>query len=402
MNASEKVDQIIPALIAAQAELAIVAKSGKNAEFNYTFADVADYVSTVKPILAKHDLALVASVADTIVLESRSLGQDRRGNERFMQAIRVKLVSRIWHKSGQWVESVVYGEGQDTQDKAVYKAITGARKYGYAAALGLATADDPERDPSPPSSQHGQQGDYAGNNGRRQRGAGGGGGAGQHAQQTHAPQTEDYKVLATQEEVQAFSRDFKVAMLSRGADEGEVPGVLRALTTHWKRSIDSRTPEELAEIVQRARTGKYDDVLNGLRRQEIQRQQELSALEDNPLNRALNGQAPQGTHAGNGRSMNGASSRGGTAVLDPEAAERAAAEAHRKLELRAEAFARDTTANGKAVTWLLSKKKLYLKLINEAMATVGLESLDGAPANDLQQVVMVVAVELLQRGKALE
>jgi hypothetical protein len=58
----------------------------------------------------------------------------------------VKVAVRILHESGEWVEASAWGEGQDRGDKAVYKAITGARKYGVASALGLATTDDPEDD----------------------------------------------------------------------------------------------------------------------------------------------------------------------------------------------------------------------------------------------------------------
>ena len=60
---------------------------------------------------------------------------------------------RLSHaESGEWIEIDIIGEGYDRGDKAVYKAITGARKYGLACLFDLVTTDDPETD-SPEASR---------------------------------------------------------------------------------------------------------------------------------------------------------------------------------------------------------------------------------------------------------
>lgn len=61
-------------------------------------------------------------------------------------ACRVQIKLTLLHSSGEELSIVAWGEGQDHGDKAIYKAITGARKYGLACLFNLATSDDPERD----------------------------------------------------------------------------------------------------------------------------------------------------------------------------------------------------------------------------------------------------------------
>jgi hypothetical protein len=139
MNSSESVVKIASAIAKAQAEFKGVQKTGENTYDRYSYAKLDDYVIATRPVLAKYGLALLSSVDDVVALEER-----KTSNGKPEHAVRVKLTVRVLHESGEWVEASAWGEGQDRGDKAVYKAITGARKYGVAAALGLATTDDPE------------------------------------------------------------------------------------------------------------------------------------------------------------------------------------------------------------------------------------------------------------------
>jgi hypothetical protein len=50
------------------------------------------------------------------------------------------------HISGESIEYIGYGEGQDRADKALYKAITGGKKYLIANIFNVPTTDDPETD----------------------------------------------------------------------------------------------------------------------------------------------------------------------------------------------------------------------------------------------------------------
>lgn len=141
MQSSENVAKISAALVKAQAHFKAVGKSGENKFDKYSYANLEDYVKTVRPVLDQYGLSLVSSVEEVVALPDR-----QTSNGKSEHAVRVKLVLRIVHDSGEWIEAVSWGEGQDRADKSVYKAITGARKYALASALGLATSDDPEAD----------------------------------------------------------------------------------------------------------------------------------------------------------------------------------------------------------------------------------------------------------------
>lgn len=143
MLTSATVSEVSKAITLAQAEFKGVGKSGNNTFDKYAYANLEDYVKAIKPVLIKHNLSVLTSVEEVVALEDRKT--QKGGTE---HAVRVKIIVRIVHTSGEWVEASAWGEGQDRADKAVYKAITGARKYGLASALGLATTDDPEADNS--------------------------------------------------------------------------------------------------------------------------------------------------------------------------------------------------------------------------------------------------------------
>lgn len=144
MRTSEKIDNISKALAAAQAAFKDVAKSKENTYDRYRYAQLEDYRDAIVAGLGNAGLSIATSIEEVVRLEDR---QTKNGGTE--HAVMVKMSQRIIHESGEWIETDVYGEGQDRADKAIYKAITGARKYGLAAALNLATSDDPEGDDSP-------------------------------------------------------------------------------------------------------------------------------------------------------------------------------------------------------------------------------------------------------------
>lgn len=139
MKTSESIKALAPALLAAQSEMGAVIKGGQNEHDNYSYATLNDYVAATKKILEKHDFSLVTSVNGVVPVDGRVTS-----NGKPQYAMIVELSMRLIHKSGEWIEIESRGEGQDRADKSTYKAITGARKYAYAALFGLATADDPE------------------------------------------------------------------------------------------------------------------------------------------------------------------------------------------------------------------------------------------------------------------
>lgn len=129
------------ALAAAQAALAVVGKSGNNTFDRYKYANLEDYVGAVKKPMADNGLSL-APVGMTVT----PLADRTTKNGGTEHAVHVHMTMRLMHTSGEFIDCQSIGEGQDRADKAVYKAITGARKYALAGIFNLATSDDPEAD----------------------------------------------------------------------------------------------------------------------------------------------------------------------------------------------------------------------------------------------------------------
>ncbi len=137
---SENCTSIVTALIKVSAELKPIEKNGKNTFQNYNYARIEDIIDGVKKILNENKLFCLTSVNTAVYLPPK---QTKNG---VMQCVMIGLTTRLIHSSGEWIEINCYGEGQDSGDKAAYKAITGARKYALTCLLTLSTTDDPEND----------------------------------------------------------------------------------------------------------------------------------------------------------------------------------------------------------------------------------------------------------------
>lgn len=141
IHTSESTKALAPALAAVQAKMRAAGKSGENTFDHYKYAKLEDYLSAARPLLAENKLSVVVSCDKAERLPDRQTSKG--GTER---AVSVELVARIVHESGEWLEVVGYGEGQDRADKALYKAITGGKKYILAGLLAIPTTDEPEAD----------------------------------------------------------------------------------------------------------------------------------------------------------------------------------------------------------------------------------------------------------------
>lgn len=138
MKTSEQTSNIMPAMLKAQSEMWLVGKSGDNKFHKYKYANLEDYYRVCRNVFHKHSIFITESV------ESRDMSQSEKPI-----SVRVLMALRLTHSSGEWMEIHSVGEGQDSGDKATYKAITGARKYAIAMAANLVTSDDPEKDDQP-------------------------------------------------------------------------------------------------------------------------------------------------------------------------------------------------------------------------------------------------------------
>jgi len=141
MQKSESIAKLAPALVKAQSEIKAAQKSGDNKFDRYKYSKLEDFFDQAKPILAKHGLAMV--IGNPVVAALLDRSTKAGGSE---HACQVMVEVTLIHESGEWIEVVGYGEGQDRADKSIYKAITGAKKYAVAGLLAIPTTDDPEAD----------------------------------------------------------------------------------------------------------------------------------------------------------------------------------------------------------------------------------------------------------------
>lgn len=131
-------------LCAVMGELETIPKSGFNSFHNYHYATDADVTAAVRPLLAKHGIAVIPSVHthEQQMVE----GKNRNGEPVTSYHTRVGAKLILMSEDGETMEMDWYGEADDSGDKGTYKAYTGLLKTGLAKLLQIDTGDDPEAD----------------------------------------------------------------------------------------------------------------------------------------------------------------------------------------------------------------------------------------------------------------
>lgn len=129
-----------------------IQKDKRNSFHGYNYASEAAIKAKLHEAFSEHGLLLLPPE----ILELRdgdrepnklnSQGKETKGE--FLTTIKVKLAIAD-RDSGEKVEGILYGRGQDSGDKGIYKALTGALKQFLTTTFMIATGDDPERDDEP-------------------------------------------------------------------------------------------------------------------------------------------------------------------------------------------------------------------------------------------------------------
>jgi hypothetical protein len=122
MIQSENINDLMNALVCAQAEFPTMPKNKEG--YNYKYTDLDTIVQTIKPIMKKYNLAFLQSVG----------GLDS-----------VTITTRIFHTSGQYIEDTVLlpsmQSGKMNNAQILGATITYMRRYTLCAMLGI-TADE--------------------------------------------------------------------------------------------------------------------------------------------------------------------------------------------------------------------------------------------------------------------
>jgi hypothetical protein len=124
-------------LSAVMQEVAYVQKKGVNDFHDYSYAKEADFVRAIRPSMLKHGLLFLPVKQTTSVIQNE---------KKFLTT--VEMVFRIVNVDDptDFIEIASAGQGTDANDKGIYKAITGSKKYALALGLLVETGDDAEAD----------------------------------------------------------------------------------------------------------------------------------------------------------------------------------------------------------------------------------------------------------------
>ena len=125
--------KVCAALVAAQADLRNPAKdkTANTGTYSYKYADLASILDLVRPILAKHGLAITQDVV--------------------MQDGRLLIYTRLIHASGECLDFGPLAGQVGTSWQQTGGGITYARRYALQAVLGLQSEDDTDAAEAPPA-----------------------------------------------------------------------------------------------------------------------------------------------------------------------------------------------------------------------------------------------------------
>lgn len=119
---SENISELAKALTAAQGEMKNVVKNAENPFFKSHYADLPTVMDCLRPLLHKHDLALVQMGR---VIEGRTI-------------LRTELI----HSSGQYIASEYLLSPKENTVQAMASANTYFRRHAAMGMTGLAAAED--------------------------------------------------------------------------------------------------------------------------------------------------------------------------------------------------------------------------------------------------------------------
>lgn len=120
---SEAIDKILPALIKFQTSVCSVGKNKSNPHFGSRYADLSAIMDEARPILGENDLGIVQNLVESSPDE-------------------VRLLTTLYHTSGQWFSSLITLKPSKTDPQGVGSAITYARRYSLSPLLGIVTEED--------------------------------------------------------------------------------------------------------------------------------------------------------------------------------------------------------------------------------------------------------------------
>lgn len=143
-NEEECSKNLMHKLVEITAAVDRIPKNGHNDHQNYDYALESDIKDVVRTEMAKRNLMMIPNELSRTTTQIPT----RNGSH---QLVTLQIEYTVNDAdSGESIKMVGYGDGQDSGDKAVYKAKTGALKYALTSLFMIPTGDDPEKPLQPP------------------------------------------------------------------------------------------------------------------------------------------------------------------------------------------------------------------------------------------------------------
>lgn len=151
IHTSQETKDLDAALATAQGEIRHALKDAENPFFRARYADLASVWSACREALAKHGLSVsqwpcawdpAANYVETLVKATQAREAGGKDRDPAVQAGTITMVTRLAHASGQWLQATMVMPVAKQNPQAVGSAITYARRYALAAAVGVAPDDD--------------------------------------------------------------------------------------------------------------------------------------------------------------------------------------------------------------------------------------------------------------------
>jgi len=144
MTTQPETPQIFALLAKVAGDLAPVGKEGRNAQQNYSFRAIDDFMNAAHPALVKHGVSIVPEVLERHETE--------RTNAKGSVSLHVvlRMAFHFVAPDGSAVRAVTEGEAADFSDKATNKAMSAAFKYALMQTFCIPLKDMAEGDKDSP------------------------------------------------------------------------------------------------------------------------------------------------------------------------------------------------------------------------------------------------------------
>lgn len=140
--------KLLKKLLEVQAKVTPVEKTGTNKFQNYDYAEEAGFLKMLNPILNEIGVLIIPTITSTDRSEVERTSAAGEKKMYLMTTVHYEMTI-VDPDSGESIKVSWVGDGEDTADKGIYKAMTSGLKYFLAKFFRVPTGDDVENEAEP-------------------------------------------------------------------------------------------------------------------------------------------------------------------------------------------------------------------------------------------------------------